>query len=488
MSLDTNRDQHAVGKLLSSPSRRARTLRAILGACAVGLGLLVLRRSLGTLVSPYVYSKDFLGDYLVARAVVGGADPYAPVAVLATRYLGDLPALPGAIFPHPTQHPPIVGMMLAPLTIVGYPLAATAWFALELGCLIGSVYLLGAIGGRRPAWLATLAIAAGAFAWYPITVEVEYGQLVLLSLLLLCSARLAWLSGRSSVSGGLVGLAVLIKPVPWPLILLFALRRDWRAFVVSSGTVVLGYGISAVAVGYSHFLSYFTKVNPPVTYAYRGDAANQSLWTVGWRVFEGTQPAAFGDLARGGFAASPVITSLPAALIVSPAVPVLALLGACLVARSRLSLDASLGLMICVSVLVSPISFGYDLALCAIPIVQVIDWLAAHGYPARQTNAALLVATLLIVPDSSWGQLAFVLGSLGNHAGQSGAIAFAPALLSLGPAVAVGALALLVVWVAGPERTGRPDLGAVAIPRNGDVSAFSADDTVPGRVVPRDRG
>ncbi len=98
--------RHAIGGLIWSQSRAARLLRRAAVPLAFLFGLTMLRFPMGSLVAPHVYRKDFLQEYLLARAIAEGVDPYLPIPMLADRFLGQLPV---PLFPHPTPHPPTAG-------------------------------------------------------------------------------------------------------------------------------------------------------------------------------------------------------------------------------------------------------------------------------------------------------------------------------------------------------------------------------------------
>jgi hypothetical protein len=432
----TAQRQHVLGRLVYSQSRGARLLRAAVVILAFVLALYGLKLPLGSLLPPLVYRKDFLQEYTLARAIADGFDPYLPTHVLAERYSDSLPLL---VFPHPTPHPPTLGMLLLPLALLEYSTAAAVWLGLEIVCLVVSIYLLGRAAGARLSIWATLGIATVLLAWHPVWVELASGQVMVLMLALLAGAWLALRSGRPGLGGALVGLAILIKPVVLPLLLLFLLRRDWRALLGATAVICGGYLVAGYVVGPNKVGSYLTRVLPLVNSTYRGHALNLSISSLGWRVFHGT-----GSHILPGIVAPPLIESAPAALVTSIGLPCLLLLGACLAVRNQCSLDVSFGVMVGVSVLTVPISWDHYLVLAAIPAAQVIRWLACHHLPSRETNLALIVAVLLI---PSWSRLPAVLGVPAEVVGGEITHSFALALLPMLSAVGVGALAWLVAWL-----------------------------------------
>lgn len=57
-----------------------------------------------------VYDKDFIQPYLMARAILTGANPYTPLPDLTQTYLG----IPQQhLLPHPTPHSPFGGPIAA---------------------------------------------------------------------------------------------------------------------------------------------------------------------------------------------------------------------------------------------------------------------------------------------------------------------------------------------------------------------------------------
>jgi hypothetical protein len=411
-------------------------------ALAFLLGLAELRIPIASLSAPYIYGKDFLQEYIMARALAEGVDPYLPIPFLAGRFLGPLPV---ALFPHPTPHPPTVGLLLLPLASLDYPWAAGLWTLLELVCLVASVHLLGRISGLRPGARATLVASAIALPWYPILLDLALGQLMLPILLLLAGAQYALLSGRRGLGGALLGFSLLLKPIAWPLLLVFVVRRSWRPLCAAVSTALLGYGAAAGVIGMGGVFNYVAQVLPEVARIYHATSKNISTWTIGWRLFEGS-----GSEALVGITAPPLFQSAQAAAALSAALPALVLLASLLAIRRWKSESRSLGLMICVAILISPISWSHYLVLAAVPAVEVGSWLIRHRAPPRETNLALLAAALMVPKDDLWARLALALAGQRAAPDGSAVVPFAPALLTLGPAVAVAAVAVLLIWVPGP--------------------------------------
>ncbi|MBC7261484.1 MAG: DUF2029 domain-containing protein, partial [Chloroflexi bacterium] len=274
-------------------------MRCIATGLGIVLGVAQLKLAIESLFPAWIARKDFLQEYILARAMVDRVDPYLPIAELAAHYLGNLPQ---QVFPHPTPHPPPVGLLLAPLALFDYPTAAAIWLGVELLCLVAAVYLVGHVLDVRLSMLATFGIAALLLLWHPFPLELAYGQLMVPMLAVLAGNWLALRKGHSLLGGALIGLALLFKPVPWPVLLLFVLWKDWHALVGAVLVILVGYVAAGLVVGLDTLLRYFTMVLPLVNQCYRAHAWNISLSSIGWRFFDGT-----GSPVLQGLVAPPVI-------------------------------------------------------------------------------------------------------------------------------------------------------------------------------------
>ena len=193
---------------------------------ALAIGTLSLVFSAGSLVEPQVYSKDFGQEYLLARAIRDGVDPYLPVRELAERYAAPIGFMDKT---HPTPHPPSLGILLLPLSVLPYPAAAVAWFAIELACLLAAVGLLArAVGGQMQARAVPL-VALALLAWPALLLDINLGQLTTPMLALLAAAQLALLRSRSVLGGALLGVSLLVKPIAWPWLIVLGAYGNWRA-------------------------------------------------------------------------------------------------------------------------------------------------------------------------------------------------------------------------------------------------------------------
>jgi hypothetical protein len=446
--------------LRTTTQRWTRTFFFMLGALWIGIGLWFIALLQQGFAAPLIYRKDFLQDYLVGRAIARGFSPYAELGALA-RYF--VPESPIATFPHPSPHPPPIGFLFVPLASFDYASAARLWLGIESVCFLTAVYLLLREFVPRGSLLASLALSVALVAWPPVFTDLALGQIMVPMLLLLVAFRRSLLSDHDRAAGIFLGLAVLIKPVAWPVFILLALRHRWRALIAAGGVLVVGYAVSTAVFGFETMQTYFLLVLPAITKGYEGYSPNQSLWTLGYRLFAGTGWAHFYAADVLGVIAAPLISAAWLAPIISAALPALLALGAAWTTRHR-SVDHTLGAFLCLSVLVSPIAWVHYLVLIIIPFAQVLAWLATTGLPRWPTRAFLLLGALTLMPYALWEQGAFVLGGKVYTPDLTASISFGPGLLTLMPALTVLVLLVFVArigavereTVTSPERAGHP--------------------------------
>ncbi len=441
--LDAASPSHKLSVLVYSTSRWPRAARAALMPLVV-FGILSLATPLRSLEEPFVYHKDFVQEFILAHAVLERANPYVSVTQpreLASRYISDYPAFedptPSALLP--TPHPPTVGLILIPISFLSFGSAARLWLALETLLLALSVHLLALAFGRRLSPIATIALSAAALVWHPLIPELALGQLTLAQLPLLAGVALSLRSGRTTVAGVMLGIALTVKPSLCAILLAFLLRRQWSLIAAALATLAVAWGAVALLIGTDAIVAYATWALPVVAESYKAQVWNISLGSIGWKLFQGT-----GSAMSLGESAPPLTESALAAQAVSAALPAAALLVGCYYAWRLSNAAWAFGLMICIGILASPIAWSFYLILALIPIAQVVEWLTRHHFPVRETNAALVVAILLLLPPDAWALLLTpTLGPL-LPATMGDPAPFVRMVAHLGPAVGLVALAALV--------------------------------------------
>jgi len=381
-----------------------RALRLIAAMLFLSIGTLSLIFSARTLAPPSVYSKDFGQEYLLARAIRDGVDPYKPVRELAERYAAPIGFMDKQ---HPTPHPPTVGILLQPVAVLSYPSAAVVWFVFELMCLVAAVRLLALANDLQLRVMAAPLVAGMIVAWPAVQLDLGLGQLMTPMLALLAAAQLALLKSRSVLGGVLLGFTFLIKPIAWPCLLGLAMLRNWKAVGAATAVCAVGVVVSGFVIGMDRLVNYVVVVLPGISASMASERTNISLWTVGPRLFA-TLPAAHAAAA------------LPAVVAIAFCV---------WAARHRPTLRAAMAVGVALSSVLSPLAWQFYMVLAVLPLSYVVGMFVRRR--VRASHGLL-------------GLAAFVLLTISYHAWLDIAAAVRLDVVLLGPTLGIVLLALLI--------------------------------------------
>lgn len=425
--------------------------RYLLVGVLVVSGLRWLNAASISLEAEMVTKKDFLQDVAMAKAVAHGVNPYLPTSELVERFVGKLPHL---VFAHPCPHPPPVALLLLPLAPFDYQTGAAIWFFVELLTIIAIVLLLSKhLKEDQKLWEKGLIVLA-AFAWHPFGQELVLGQLGAPLLLFLV---LAWRSLRvgSDVKGGiLLGLSLSIKLFVWPVLLLYLARRRWRASFAALGTLAVVNLVSALVIGFGPVRYYFFDVSARVFDSYKSAEYNLSLWTVGWRIFQGTGSPVLKDMH-----AHPLVNAPDLARLVSLVVVVGILAAGLFLALRARHEDTSFAILTCISILISPVAWPHYLMQASLPAVIAIRQCLKQGkpgatIPGRNSMLLLLACVPLFVPYHG------IRDRLLSGMPEPGPGHFVPFVLTLPIFLPVAALLLLIAVLWGLDRDAAAHAGA----------------------------
>ena len=420
-----------------SPEPVMVTFRLLLIFTAAILGIANMRMWWQSFSITYIFKKDFIQEFLISKSVLDGVDPYLPLPVLADRFLGPLPNL---IFPHPTPHPPPVALLCLPFGLMSYEHAAIAWFFFELICLsVSVVLLLRWLGVEKRGTLLLLSTLL-ILVWAPVTYELLTGQLTAFLFFLMAGAWLSLRSGKDIRGGIFLGTAVAVKLVPWPLIIFLMLRRNWRAACAAMTTTVVANIAAATLIGFDRIAYYYLKIVGSVSELYRGYYFNFSLWTIGWRIFDGT-----GSQVLGGVNAPPLFNAPAIAPIVSIAISLTILIFGFAFAFKARNFDTSFGILVCLIILVSPVAWIHYLIITLIPFVIVLKNLSFLKWPCKETYVSLCIFFSFLISPPGLHRLTCSLTGNGSGDGLVQTCSFTVSLVYLLPTIALLGL-ICLVW------------------------------------------
>jgi len=404
-----------------------RLARRAIAALGLGCGVAGLWLAMQSLRPEYVYRKDFIQEYVLARAIRAGINPYLPPSELAAVFRIDLTA---PTFPHPTPHPPGLALVSWPMAWLPYPRAAALWMGIELSCLVAGVALLARWYNPKVNWRTILLVSLAATGSEVVWRDLLLGQSGTL-LFALLAVSWAWLrSGRDGLGGAALGVAIALKLTAWPMMVVLIVARRWAGVVAAGATIAIAQVAAVAVMGLSTVAGYYLHVAPLVATLYRASFLNLSPASLGWRLFDGT-----GSAAAISYLAPPVAALPSLAPIASYAVALAILVFAVWQMFRIAEFDARFALMVATSLLVSPIVWDHYLLVAAIPGLIIAANLRTLGYPRRSTALAIAGAVLVALPGV-W--LALVPGWFARPgSGREEVVPAAISLLALMPTVAV---------------------------------------------------
>jgi uncharacterized membrane protein len=181
------------------------------------------------------------------------------------------------------------------------------------------------------------------------------------------------------------------------------------------------------------------EVSAAVTPLYRAHEGNFSLWTIGYRLFEGT-----GSPGLSGIVAPPLISIPGLAAPFSLALLVVVLIVSMLLAVYHQSFDAGYSLVVCCSLLVSPIFWVVYLILLLIPMAFVVKNIIRFDFPQWETWIACFLVVFLLMPREI---LVGLLWRMPHEIidGSSTVFSFTASLISLLPTLVVLILMGLII-------------------------------------------
>jgi hypothetical protein len=338
---------------------------------------------------------------------------------------------PVNLLPHPLPHPPPAALLALPFGLVSYPTAAVVWFLFEAVCLGVSAFLLVRWLFQRPRALHYLGAGILLLLWSPVKDELAVGQLMSVLLLLLTVSWLLLRQGRDLAGGILLGLVLALKLVAWPVALFLLFQRRWKALFAAGGAFLAANLLGGLLIGFDRTVDYYLKVAGSVSLLYRAHERNFSIWTTGYRLFEG-----MGSSAGASVSSDPLVSAPGLAPFVSVGLALLLLAGSLYLALRSRSFDASLAIVICTSIVINPVAWSHYLLLALIPAAVILkSWTSGELPPGRKpwAVAALL---LLFLATGIRSLMLVVSGESINPTGLV-TVSWAASLFSLSPLVAV---------------------------------------------------
>ena len=378
--------QQVVSNLIYSKARPMVGLRYLLGGIIAFLGFERLRIVITLLgVSDTYKNRDTLTYYLMAKAISIGENPYQPVDELGHRFYGISQSMH-----HPAVSAPFTGILSLPLLLFSVDKAFIAWFCFEMICLVLIAIMLPILLTGKVNWLQAIMFWILLISWYPVMVELLLGQLTILLTALLLAALLAWKKDKRILSGVLTGVTIAIKMYTWPLVLYYAIKKEWKIFISSCLTIATINVVALIVIGIGPISDYYLKVTLQASEIYHSYMRNYSIWSIGYRLFEGTHAA------NGDFLSAPPLINKPliATLIAAGLALAFLVVGLVWAIRSK-DKEIAYSIMLCVIVAISPITWDHYYLMLIISLVILAHRLHKNSFRQKIAVPFFIVALLL---------------------------------------------------------------------------------------------
>ncbi len=306
--------------------------------------------------------RDLNQDWLLAKALVAHLDPNTSLTALASQLGYDF----GSGWPNcPTPHPPTLGLLLLPMNWLSYAMASQIWLFVSVALLGATVLVLGKMSNISIRPFVGPAVTLALILWNSVYADLQWGQVNILLTFVFAIMVLAVQRGQSYIAGIFLGITFLIKPFAWPIVLFLAFRRQWHILIPAITTTAIGYAITTVIIGPSAMIRYFLSTGPAVHAVWHNHSWNISLASVGTRLFDGVlkpNPSGGSPLPIAPIAYWPEV-----AHILEIIIPLFVLIIGLWTVRN-LPVAQAIGVLLCVSILISPIAWDHYLVLCLIPL------------------------------------------------------------------------------------------------------------------------
>jgi hypothetical protein len=190
----------------------------------------------------------------------------------------------------------------------------------------------------------------------------------------------------------LLGGAVALKLIAWPLVLWLALTRKLRAALAAVAVFALLNIIAALAMGPAPLAHYYLEIGPRIARLHSTVSDNFSLWSAAPRLFIGLQSTLL-----AGVEAPPLVAAPALGRSLSFLLPTLLLcLGLNRACRAG-SVDLACGYLVCTTILISPVAWASYLTLALLPLIVALRRLSRAGWPLAETVLLLAVINVFLL-------------------------------------------------------------------------------------------
>jgi hypothetical protein len=249
---------------------------------------------------PGSWCRDIAQDHMAARALDEGLYPYQPISQLLKRYVGFNPGC--SISDHPTPHTLQAITLMGLLPGLSLLELSVWWLAAQVGAILTLSWLLWRFYLCSNSTNLLLLICFSLSASFPGFSDLAYGNyssiLTLLFgtvfLLEAGSLRAPCHLSKCCAVGVILGLTLALKISGWVFLAYFIVKGRWKVVAWCLATLI--GTVTAVASYHSRWdlFAQFLEAGWQTRTYYSHAYYNQSLWSLGSRIFGGLAPTSVG--------------------------------------------------------------------------------------------------------------------------------------------------------------------------------------------------
>ena len=294
---------------------------------------------------------------------------------------------------HPNMNPPILSILILPLSLLDYPIACWIFSISSLLCGAWALLLIlhqNKHGSHHPYLPLSSIIAAILifYSYFPVFATISYGQISLFLLLLLTKSWIA-LRNNNQVRGGFIlGIAASIKPFIGLFFIALLFSKNWRAATAFTKAFVSIFLIGGLITGFQTYNDYLVTLKSITWYSTNWNASFVGFFS---RLFGGGESTPWID--------APSITqaaSMICCLLITFIIAKINLKTDSNQHNSTLKSDIIFLLTIPAMLIMSPLGWLYYFPLLIISINIIFD----YTKNIKSNNFYRILLVLLIIPTS----------------------------------------------------------------------------------------
>lgn len=367
---------------MDSNRSRARAVE-IVQAAALAL-VLTYYAGLASAMASKASSGDFVKLFRSSQALVAGESLYRSegVEALGAPQAMGLGSEGGA---HPNLNPPLLALLLAPMTMTGLAESYVCLFGLSLvlglaGCgLIWNELRAECVDNRHLPWLWIAFLV-----YFPTYTALKMGQVTFLLLLPVVGAWVAARRGRDTLAGILIGIAFSLKLFVGLILLYFVLQRRGRIVAWSAGTVMLVAAMTLPIVGLRAYVEYVGVVRSVTWFGSSWNASYAAFFT---RLLGGSENVPWVDAPGVGRAVVGLLSTLAIVWLAWLSTPARG------GRRENGIFDLGYGLTLTSMLLISPLGWMYYFPLLVLPAYLI--WTLTRSRANMLLRLGLILAWAL---------------------------------------------------------------------------------------------